>query len=97
MSDEYSHAIDVLIARQISTLDKLIEVAIERDEAREILLDVIIQATTCDDDGELDSMALTSYAIAMRYLAEHGLINIKAETGRRVIAALKAGSDEPKA
>ena len=58
-----------------------------RDEAREILLDVIIQATRCDD-GELDSMALTSYAVAMRYLAQHGLINIKAECFRRVIATL---------
>jgi len=53
------------------------------DLANSLLLDVIIQATTYD--GELDSMALTSYADAMRYLGKIGLIKIDREFGRRVI------------
>jgi len=36
-------------------------------------------------DGILDSMALTSYANAMRYLGGIGLIKIDREFGRRVI------------
>lgn len=51
----------------------------------DILHDVIKTACT-DTDDKLDSMAMTSYAEAMRLLAEHGRIKIKSEYGRRVIA-----------
>ena len=42
-----------------------------------------------DDDGELDSMALSANAYAMRVLAEHGSIQILREGGRRIIANWK--------
>jgi uncharacterized protein YigA (DUF484 family) len=49
-----------------------------------------------DDEDELDSMAISSNAEAMRELAEMGLIIIRTEYGRRVLGkwneeALKGG------
>lgn len=59
------------------------------------LEDVINQACT-DSDGELDSMALTAYADAMRLLADYGRIEVTADRGRRVIAVRQSagGSGE---
>jgi hypothetical protein len=56
-------------------------------ECREFLLDVVNQACQMSN-GMLDSMALSSYAEALRYLAKHGLVEIKSEYGRRVIATV---------
>jgi len=53
-------------------------------ELLETLHDVISQA--CWSKDGLDSMALTAYAIGMHVLAEYGVIKIKDEYGRRVIA-----------
>lgn len=50
----------------------------------ETLVDVVSQACTVEG-GELDSMALSAYADAMRALAAAGKIEITAEYGRRVI------------
>lgn len=52
---------------------------------REMLLDVVVQGTL-RDDGRLDSMAISSYAVAMEYLAAHGMIEIEVSAFRRVIA-----------
>lgn len=56
----------------------------ERDDLLETLADVTNQACRMDD-GILDSMALSANAGAMRVLAEHGVIVIDEEYGRRVI------------
>lgn len=58
---------------------------VEIDNLREMLLDVVVQETLCDD-GRLDSMAISSYAVAMEYLAAHGMIEIEVSAFRRVIA-----------
>lgn len=53
-----------------------------------MVMDVIGQGCYTDTPGELDSMALTSYADALRYLAEHGYVNIHHDVGRRVLATM---------
>ncbi len=69
----------------------------ENDEFKEVLQNAINQAclvwadetetapTLAGKGYKLDSMALTSYADAMRLLAKHGRLIIKKEVGRRVI------------
>jgi hypothetical protein len=55
----------------------------------EILLDAledVVNQACGDNGGQLDSMALSSYARGMRILAEHGRIKIEHDVGRRVIA-----------
>ena len=59
---------------------------IQDKEVFELLCDVINQACLQSDNKTLDSMALSSYADAMRYLADKGKLKIKKEAGRRVIA-----------
>lgn len=54
------------------------------NEAEELLADVVNQACALSD-GTLDSMALSSFADAMRYLAKLGVFQIKREAGKRVI------------
>jgi len=61
----------------------------ELKECREILYNVIHQAcwySNSSDTGILDSMALSYYGDAIRYLAKHGYVKIISEYGRRVIA-----------
>jgi hypothetical protein len=53
---------------------------------RETLLEMVCQACYTHGSSDLDSMALTSYAGAMRLLAERGMLVIDSEHGRRVIA-----------
>ena len=62
-------------------------------ECLDILEDVIVQC--CTDESvkdastpRLDSMALSSYADALRFLAKHGRVTIVSEYGKRVIASL---------
>ena len=67
----------------------------QRDEARDMLFEVVCQAcSTWVQSGDpldgLDSTALSAYADALRYLAERGKVEIVSESGRRVIARLKA-------
>jgi len=58
---------------------------VDRRDLVLLLRDVIRQA--CHrDDGEIDSMALSAYAGAIKFLAEEGLLEIETEIGRRVIA-----------
>ncbi len=45
------------------------------------------------DEWELDSFALSSYASAIRLLAEHGRVKIKREYGRRVIATMNTKAE----
>ena len=57
-------------------------------ELLEALEDVVHQACWFEPPqggGYLDSSALSSYACAMRLLAEYGRIKIDRESGRRVI------------
>ena len=71
------------------------QLTIERDRLRQMLLDCIQQAASGNDDN-LDSMCIGAYTEAMLYLAEHGLIEIEGNTGRRVIgkpAALNGGQE----
>lgn len=56
----------------------------ERDDLLETLTDVTNQACRMSD-GTLDSMALSANASAMHTLADHGVIVIDADYGRRVI------------
>ena len=57
----------------------------EISEEMEVLRWVLAQACR-RDDGLYDSMALSAYAEGLRLLAEHGLVEITSEYGRRVIA-----------
>lgn len=66
---------------------------IDLQECIELLEDTIVQC--CTDESvkngstpRLDSMALSSYADSLRYLAKHGRVSIISEYGRRVIAKL---------
>lgn len=71
---------------------------ITKEELVLVLHDVIWQACG-EDDGAVDSRALSTYAGAMRLLARLGLLEIESEYGRRVVGKLKAietmGNKEP--
>ena len=63
------------------------------DDCLDIIEEVIVQCCTDESVKEastlrLDSMALSSYADALRFLAKHGRVTIVSEYGRRVIASL---------
>lgn len=64
--------------------------SLSSSEVDDLLLEVIIQACSIRDcphsEYYLDSMALSAYADAMRYLNKKGSIKIISEAGRRVIA-----------
>lgn len=68
------------------------------DECLDLLIDVVNQACShrdCPHDEEyLDTMALSAYADAIRYLAKRGKVTIITDHGRRVIAKLKNLSTE---
>jgi hypothetical protein len=55
-------------------------------ELLDCLSDVINQACYVPGENEMDSSALTAYAIGLHLLAEYGVVKIKTEYGRRVIA-----------
>lgn len=59
----------------------------------ELICDLVAQGCTCTENGKtiLDSMAISTYADALRYLAEKGIVKIIDEHGRRVIAEWKIG------
>jgi hypothetical protein len=64
------------------------------DDEKELLIsfleDAIIDACYYEPDtGLLDSMCISSYAEALRYLAKEGRVEIIQDRGRRVIAKLK--------
>jgi hypothetical protein len=59
-------------------------VTTERDALRDALMEAVQQACY-HKDGEVDSMALSAYADALRLLATAGLFTITHEVGRRVI------------
>ena len=64
------------------------------EETIEILMDMVIQnCSVKQEDGTIiyDSMALSTNADAMRFLAEHGKLIIEKECGRRIIARLPRG------
>lgn len=63
--------------------ETFVEAADEIERLRELVLDLTAQA--CERDGELDSMAISTYADAMRYLADLGWVTIDKQAGRRVI------------
>jgi hypothetical protein len=65
----------------------------EIGEWAEELRDAIHQACA-DNDGNVDSMALSSYASALHLLAKRGLFVIEKEIGRRVIGHWAAPADE---
>jgi hypothetical protein len=56
------------------------------EELLDALEDVVNQACWSNDDGLLDSMALSAYAHGLRTLAEYGRVTIEHSVGRRVIA-----------
>jgi len=62
-------------------------------ECLETLMDVVNQACSVRDCEHspyyLDSMALSSYADALRYLERHGMVEVTSSGGRRVIGKEK--------
>jgi len=60
-----------------------------KHEVLAALMDMVIQHCTCDHTANLDSMASSANADAMRLLARHGKIEIVSDKGRRVIAIRK--------
>lgn len=65
--------------------------SLDLTEAVDLLFEVVVQACSTRDcpheDDYLDSMALSAYADALRFLAKHGKVRIESgEDSRRVIA-----------
>jgi hypothetical protein len=62
----------------------------EREPLVDIIEDLVQQACWLPAEGDrpamLDSMALSTYANAIRFLANEGRVTITSEYGRRVIA-----------
>lgn len=61
----------------------------DKQELIDVLRWVIVQACEVpnhEGDAILDSMALSAYADALRLLERYGVVRIKNEVGRRVIA-----------
>jgi hypothetical protein len=60
---------------------------VETDKEKE-LLDILARVIgqACEDgSGEIDSMALTAYAMGIDLLEEYGLLEVSASEGRRRI------------
>lgn len=55
------------------------------DEATELIEELVAQGCQMGD-GTLDSSAITTYAVALHWLASRGRVVIDADRGRRVIA-----------
>lgn len=64
------------------------------EELLEALEDVVNQACYIPSGDIYDSMAISAYAFGMRVLAEHGILEIEEEHGRRVIAHRKERENE---
>jgi uncharacterized coiled-coil protein SlyX len=76
-------------ATRIHELEQALDAAQDEiADLQETLCDVTNQACRMDD-GEWDSCAISAYAAGMRMLAKRGVIEIKSEFGRRVIAVDK--------
>ena len=58
---------------------------IPQEELLEALEDMVRQHCPEDEDGLIDSMALSTHAEAMRLLARTGRLTIESEHGRRVL------------
>jgi len=76
----YTYPVEITDAQQIAGLQAEVE------RLKENLLDVVLQA--CQSGEDIDSMAISSYADAMRILDEYGMIEIDTDHMRRVIAHL---------
>jgi len=64
------------------------------EEIVESLFDMTYQHCYCEEDGRLDSMALSSCSDSLRLLGRLGMVTIESDVGRRVIARVKEeGSD----
>jgi len=66
----------------------LAEAMSENERLKEEIIELnkeIVSQNCAMQDGSLDSMAITTNALAMRFLAEKGIIIIEKEYGRRVI------------
>lgn len=74
-------ALNATLAETMATAARLER---ERDEALDVLADMVGQH--CDYDDYVDSIAISANARAMRLLARHHRLTIDAECGRRVIA-----------
>lgn len=59
------------------------------DDADDLLVEVIKQACGTDRSGEVDSMAISAYADALRYLAKRGRFTIVTDVGGRVTGRWK--------
>jgi len=69
----------------------------EFDDALDVIADVLNQACQIELSGDgsvpkLDSMAMNSYADAMRFLEKHNRFTIISEYGHRVIGYLTSES-----
>jgi len=62
------------------------------EEATSHVVDLVAQSCWYSEldrvEGELDSLAISTYAHALRWLAEQGYFKIKHQVGRRVIGTL---------
>lgn len=63
----------------------------DRDHEFETVLDALenVIAQACGEGREVNSMALTDYAVAMRLLAKHGRLTITVDHGRLIIGRWK--------
>jgi len=66
----------------------------ELTEVLDALQDVIDQACSSTEDFNIDSMAITSYANAMRLLAKYDRMEIEVDVFRRVIGKMKRKVNE---
>lgn len=73
---------DLYIAREADVAGLQSEV----QSLLDLIEDLTIQGCSVDEGGTVDSMALSTYAEALRLLAEKGRYEIVSEHGRRVIA-----------
>jgi regulator of replication initiation timing len=78
-ASEFAQMKTIHFEAEIAALKTEIEILIN------VLLDCIYQSCYAHDD-KIDSMALSSYAEAIRLLAEYGKLKITTDYGRRVIA-----------
>lgn len=56
------------------------------DEANHLIVDLVNQHCHIRPDGLIESGAISTNADAIRYLAEHGWVEIVSEHGRFVVA-----------
>jgi hypothetical protein len=76
MSDDRMRGLQIEVAALRNDVDELLD----------LVEDLTRQGCAIDDDGTVDSMALSAYADGLRTLAAAGRYEILTEHGRRVIA-----------